>query len=215
MGRSKKPRVKRKPPPRLPPPEPSRPLLLAYNLLKNPIRWLGRALEHSWKLLVFLSVVGGVLASAFFFLPRIAVDPGSPSDPSNPWGSATFIVANTGIIPLENVSAQFAVCYLTFEGGKKIAGENYGDCNRHSVAGDTSEKWKNHRLEIDGKWTLSLLDIFPTPLKDPDPISLDGAIMITYTPKYFLIPWSKEFRFRANRQQSGQVVWFHTTIDKD
>jgi hypothetical protein len=84
-----------------------------YRFLKALDRTLGRVIVYHWRLLGAASIVVGFLAGAFFFLPRVAVDPGSASDPSDPF-SATFIVANTGMIPLENVSAAFAICWVTF-----------------------------------------------------------------------------------------------------
>lgn len=172
------------------------------------------AIWHSWKLIVIYSVVLGILAGAFFFLPRVSVDPGEPIDPQNPLGTATFVVSNTGIIPLENVGASFALCLLeTIPNGPRIAGPNYQDCNRHNVGGEIADAWRNHRLDIDGKWTFSLRDILPEWRLRVE--TLDAGIIISYTPKYFGIPWSKEFRFRAKRTPDGQLRWFHSTIDKN
>jgi hypothetical protein len=78
----------------------------------------------------------------------------------------------------------------------------------------TTDRWKNHYLGTDEKFTFtpsdilnsrSLGDFWPehAPLQ-----SADIGVIVTYYP--WFIPWqrSKAFRFEAHRQTNGKFYWY-------
>jgi hypothetical protein len=70
-------------------------------LLYAILRTLGKILRWFFTRLALVAVAI-TLAGAFFFLPRVTVEPSGPYDPSNP-SPITFTISNVNIIPLRNI----------------------------------------------------------------------------------------------------------------
>ena len=220
MSRSKKRKRKNNPKrsgPHRPPPEQQCLPLAVHNFLRSLGRMLASTVQPGWHAVVSISVIVGLAVAIVAIWPRVSIDPGSASDPSDPF-TATFAVSNKGNIPLYIASVDFVLCWMTTNANANIAGPNHKNCNRPGPPGwDIPNEWKNHPLGIDDAWTIALSD----KVHNPDPTrrfkmtSVDGIFVVSYGPKYLPPWWEKQFRFTTKQQPDGQLQWFHTPIDEE
>lgn len=153
---------------------------------------------------VSLSIAMTLLAGAFFFLPRVTVEPSGPYNPSHP--SATiFTISNVNIVPLRNVQVAIGVCYVRMEWS-----ENAEECNGSSLTKLLFKPWGIHWLDVDEKYQIAIEDAIRLPGNDPRQIEkADITIAVIYTPWRMPGFWrdTKEFRFITKRRSDGDIYW--------
>ncbi len=130
------------------------------SILRGLLRWL-RANFGLKDAVTWLSILLGIAAGSFFFLPRVTVEPSGPYDPSHPT-PLIFWIANTNIVPLRNVRVGIGICYIHVEGGPTLQGPDAkGDehaCNGPAKAIIYIERWHTRWLDADEKFEIPVED---------------------------------------------------------
>ncbi|SEE79086.1 hypothetical protein SAMN05519104_7498 [Rhizobiales bacterium GAS188] len=171
---------------------------------KKP-HWLGRSAG------VAVAIIGTAAAIVTFW-PRMTVELTGPSDNSNPL-SVSFVIANTGYIPLENLNIGIGLCHLDF--GKLILKseriKDGAECRGYNSSEFVKPTWKNHRLGMDEKMTIRVQDLF----NDPARTFSGGDITITIKYQPWIIPIASErqVRFVAAKDAEGKFQWAAQPID--
>jgi hypothetical protein len=193
-----------------------------------------RSLRGLWKTIAVISVVFGLPASGFALWPRMTATTSRPFDGSNGY-SESFTVTNTSFIPLRDLD--IAIGFCSIETAKNdLAFIN--NCNDEAnlprmFVGDPN--WHSPSLTRDETFTITLSDQLTTPTEKyrtthPRVIAswktiseLKGAnavLMVQYRP--WIVPcWSwvrdfvcvKRFRFVAEEQPNGQIMWRSVPLD--
>jgi hypothetical protein len=165
------------------------------------IGWLGSNL--GW-----LSVLI-TLASAFFFLPRVTIEPSGPYDPSNP-SPILFTIANANIIPLRNVEVGIGLCYVVPQDG----GPTPLDCNGPAQSVLVFTPWSVKWLDVDEKYEIAIEDALRRRGKEQIE-KADITIKVIYTP-WRLPFWrsQKEFRFVTKRRSDGKIYWTAVPLNR-
>jgi hypothetical protein len=155
-----------------------------------------------------LSLLGLLSALGFAFWPRVSIAVADPVDPPNRFSTA-FTIANTGLVPLENVSA---VVYLG-----EIAFGKFSINPPHSFRYDSKlapQFWSGHRLSSDERFTITLTDILQYNSRDPEYFrGADIAIGVSYQVWKIPITLERQFRFTTKRQSDGQLYWYSSPMD--
>jgi hypothetical protein len=175
----------------------------------------------TWKVIVPLSVLLGLFASVLFFLPRLSFDL-DVSDVSDDPFPVAFVITNTNIVPLENVSVAIGVCYwragLTINVYETGIGQ-VKDCDvkPHNTL-LVPPGWSGHRLAPDERYKLFLIDGFSSPKQIPllrkDFKEADISIVVSFKPWIAPFRVTREARFRARVNDKNRVIWYNQTIDK-
>jgi hypothetical protein len=160
-------------------------------------------------ILASATVVGGV-AAAFFFLPRVTVDPSGPYDPSNP-SPITFTIANINIIPLRDVQPSLGVCFMDWSTEIKT----HPSCNGPSESRLNFAPWFVKWLDIDEKYQIAIEDLLK-PAAGAQAINANITIGVTYTPWRMPSFWriTKEFRFVTKKRSDGKIYWIPTPLNR-
>jgi hypothetical protein len=175
-----------------------------------------------------LTAVVGLVTGAISFLPRMTVDASLPFDELNAY-STSFTVANTGFIPLRDVSLSIGLCDI--KTAKRDFGVSPGTCKPPRwipplLLGNPA--WEIPELPKDNKFTLPLEEILnvDTPryrAEHPRVIgsfrtlsrleSADLIVTVNYRP--WFMPWHSMdgFRFVAERQSNEKIIWRAVPID--
>jgi hypothetical protein len=217
-----RPEKRRKAPHSTPPPPPVDRKSGAYSILKILGRMLATLFSFHWKGVVFLSIVFGLLAGLFFFLPRVVIDVDSSEFSDDPF-SVSFLITNTNIVPLEDLSVAIGLCSWR----AAVSLDIYSKQGVIKDCGDKSHNtllipstWTGHRLAPDEKYKVFLDDGFNQLLPKPKPllrqsfIDADISIVVTFKPWISPIRIKREARFSAKRDEKGKIIWFNQTIDK-
>lgn len=159
-----------------------------------------------WEALLGTATLLGGIVAALTFLPRITVTPSEPSVPQNPF-TASFTVANSGMIPLQDVQ----LTYFPFEAVMAPSGFNENDrppINLKVIQGFTYPQWGHHNLPIDERFTITPEHIIGPANSQVSVAGADVAIVIHYQP--WVVPWRRErqFRFVTHRQANGGFTWY-------
>jgi len=152
----------------------------------------------------------GLIAALLTFLPRVTATVSDPVDPNDPFSSSVTIT-NTGYLPLDSVTAAWALGEIKFlnPGGRPIT--DIGDEANEVVRRDT---WASHDLGPDDRFTISLNEAFRgnrTTL-----VSAEIAIVVVYELPLPLIHIrrAKRFPILAKRASNGNFYWYGDTLHK-
>lgn len=154
----------------------------------------------------FLALV--TLAGLVVFWPRLTVEPGGQTDPSNPH-PIVFTITNTGIIPLENVQPALGLCELSF-------GEPRNPIDRCVSPLGTKlvfVPWAVKKLSMDEKHQIRL-DDFLGGAPGAKFGAADISIAVSYNPWFFPIRREKEFRFVTRVENDGKLSWIPRPLEK-
>jgi hypothetical protein len=189
-------------------------------------RALGRICGWLWsripfeKVAVWASIVMTLVAGAFYFLPRVTIDPSGAYDPSNP-SPITFTISNINIVPLRDVQVAICLCYIKapagspqieFRGAEAGRGETPIECNGPAgakVAGPWFVRW----LDTDERYQVALEDaVRLAQIRQSERANI--TIAVIYSPWW--MPWraTKEFRFVAKRRSDGKIYWTPTPLNR-
>jgi hypothetical protein len=158
-----------------------------------------------WSAFVVFATILGAAAGAMTFLPHVSFEDHGARDTSNTW-SESFIASNIGQIPLTDVRITLGFCYLEVGGIRKIT----SDCD--NPGGLLPSKWVKIRLSVDEKFEIILWDAFDK-LRSGPITKADITFIVRFNP--FLIPWSREARFRFITELGGNnsLIWRPTPPD--
>jgi hypothetical protein len=162
--------------------------------------------------LIWASVIIGIFAGAFAFLPRITVEASGPYDPSSPI-PITFVITNTNIIPLRDVQVSIGVCYLIFEGDLP----DRKQCNGPATSGFTFLPWHTKWLDSDEKFSIALEEFIKLGANQRQQFSAANiTIKVNYYPWRIWWFWKplKEFRFVTKRLSDGKIYWTPTPLNR-
>jgi hypothetical protein len=228
MPRSKGRRRKKSqaPPPQKPPEQTHRPLEAANPQQSRPLRVAkaigcflrglfsvpAKLIGHAWKAIVGLSVLTGIAASAFFFLPRVTVQAGDLLDSSDPL-SVPFTITNTNFVPLEKLGVFIGVCRV-WAAPNVVIQSTSDDCSRRNYAFIVYPPWQNHRLAMDEPFTINLRDGWNIPGTKDTFVSADISVVVHFKPWISPFERWKQFRFVAEKMPSGIFRWHPKTIDR-
>jgi hypothetical protein len=155
-----------------------------------------------WQALLGFATLIGIPAFVLTVLPRIAVSPpSSPVDPNNVL-SVSFEVSNSGLIPLNDVSAKMAI-------GDIGEGNDPGMHGRRTPNGVPYfdiyfpiEPDQHHRLGLDERFTIN-----PESQLGGYVRSADIEIVASYEPWIIPIHREKRYRFVAIKDLQGNTYW--------
>lgn len=159
-----------------------------------------------WEVLLGSATLLGGIVAALTFLPRITVTPSEPSVAQNPF-TASFTIANSGVIPLRDVQ----VTFFPFESAMSPRVFNENDrppIDLKDIQGFTYPQWSHHNLPIDERFTITAEHIIGPASSQVAVAGADVAIVTHYQP--WIIPWRRErqFRFVTHRLQNGGFTWY-------
>ena len=185
--------------------------VLIGSSLRGILRWLRENLTLK-DLLIWASVIIGIFAGAFAFLPRVTVEPSGAYDPSNP-SPITFVITNTNIVPLRDVQVAIGVCYLGFGDQSPRQPE----CNGPALSHLIFTPWRTEWLDTDEKFLIALEEAMKdssNPRRQFDTANI--TIGVYYYP--WRVPWFwkplKEFRFITKRMSDGKIYWTPTPLNR-
>jgi hypothetical protein len=175
---------------------------------------LHKTLLWSWKHVQGILIWAGVavtLAGVLSLLPRVAIEPSGPYDPSNP-SAITFTLANINIIPLRNVQALIGICHVSMV-ARPITLKGGGECNGPQGSLLTNEKWRIRWLDVDERWQIALEEVITTgTAKQIEDANI--TIAVEYTPWWMPPFWrnKKQFRFVTTKRSDGKIYWVPTPL---
>jgi len=160
--------------------------------------------------LAFATIVGGA-AAVVTFLPRMTVDASGPFDPSqNP--PVSFTIANTNVVPLEDVTPKLGFCAVSINLGMPDTPTKpplgLAQCNEKSTGILWAAEWHHSRLGMDERFTATWDDAFHNDITGGVIDYADIIITINYRP--WFLPWygQKTFRFVTRKLGDGKFYWF-------
>jgi hypothetical protein len=157
-------------------------------------------------ILALATVVGGAAAVVTFF-PRITIEASGPFDPS-PKPPVTFTIANTNVIPLEDVKPRLGFCAVSLNfGGTDEPNPPFNKCNENSTGFLSPPNWQHSRLAMDEKLTATWDDAF----KNETSGTVDYAdVIVTVVYRPWFLPWVREktFRFVTRKLGDQKIHWF-------
>ncbi|MCK6619722.1 MAG: hypothetical protein HUU32_04530 [Calditrichaceae bacterium] len=200
----KKTKKTKKPPPNQKQPSQSRLKSLWQNLLKFP-QLLCKSLKLAWKMIGFVAVVIGLLASFYTFYPHLNVEPGLILDPYNPFENP-FKIHNSGLIDLKNLYYTITPLYIKPEYMPAIIGKKETRILRtHDDKIKIIESLKSG--EKTNVYINEIIKLSP-PLTDADII-----MNINFT--IFFIPKEKRFRFKITKNINSETHWEEKSISEE
>jgi hypothetical protein len=135
--------------------------------------------------------------------------------------SATFTIANNGIIPLSKIVVFVATCWLNVSVGSGSApvvmaspeAKDGGNCRSYERSGFVYSDWGHPTLAGDERQAIELRDVFSA-IHVAHAADADIAISVAYQP-WFLWPIKrhKMFRFITRRDQNGDIRWVPIPLD--
>lgn len=173
-----------------------------------------------WTISLAIATLLGGPAAIVTFWPRMTVVPSGLSDESNPY-SETFAVNNTGFLPL--IDVRIGIGFCTFEAEVKELFLPQGSCDKNMQRFVVSAaRWETNELKKDETFSITLTDalnVATQKYKDDNPYlafslqmlpalkKADAVMIILYRP--WLSPWQRrsEFRFVAEEQPNGKLIW--------
>lgn len=197
----KRPTTKENPPPN---PSPFQPWLIR--------RWKALAAFFGPSA-VFVGVASGVLA----FLPHVVVEPVTPTefDSSSP-SALSFVIANTGPIPLTDVQPTLGVCRIL--GGQQP--QEISDRCPETLPELHFQQWLARKLRVDERYTIRLDDVIAVP-KTSRPwhflSAADLSIVVHFYPWFLAFrPFNleREFRFKTKLEADGKLSWEARPVEK-
>lgn len=157
--------------------------------------------------LAVATVVGGA-AAVVTFLPRIIVEASEPFELSTD-PPITFSVANTNVIPLEDVKPLLGLCGVGFNFGEPTSPTKapFQVCNSRTTGIISPTTWQHSRLDMDEKFTAAWDDAVHNHTQGVVDYA-DIIITVLYRP--WFLPWHSEktFRFVARKLSDGKMHWF-------
>jgi len=183
---------------------------------------LSLALSITWKALVFVSVILGIAAGGYYFLPTMTIDHSEATDNKDPF-SVKFTITNTSPFPLL-IDAVFGLCKIEASITLQTFNDGTGDCIvGHNPAKFSPVWWKDHWLDRSGgKYEISLYEPLEAMLGEKNiPLLRDKfhyadiSLIVYYRPLGLSGPILKpnfEARFVGKARASG-VDWSRQTID--
>ena len=182
-------------------------LRLLGAILRGTLAWLRINITLK-DVLTWISVMIGIAAGSFFFLPRVTVEPSGPYDPSSP-SPITFVISNINIVPLRDVQLAVGLCSM---GGPKAP---HRTCNGPAYPKIVFTFWHVKWLDSDEKWQVPLEEAFST--GTPEQLqNADITIAVIYTP--WRMPWfwrnTIEYRFVTKKLSDGKIYWIPTPLNR-
>jgi hypothetical protein len=158
------------------------------------------------KLLAFVIGIPGVLAALLALLPRVAVTASDPTDPVNPF-SSSFMIANTGYIPLPNTTVSVCIRDIMTEGAPKpnvTPDYTKWPCFQNA-------KWTSHYMALDDKFTVTISDFI---VIAPSASLREAYLLWKVSYDWPLIHWRREkiFPISAYKQTNGRFYWYADTL---
>jgi hypothetical protein len=210
-------------PPAPPPPVGEKPCYRIARFLGSSLhKMLGWLWRRRADILLWASVVMTLAAGAFFFLPRVTVDPSGPYDPSNP-SAVTFTVANINIVPLRDVQLGIGLCYIDPPPGApqiRLRGAGAGEkTNPIECNGPTSTRfvmpiWRVAWLDPDEKYQIAMEDLLRLhEVKQAEKANI--TIVVTYSPWRMFWRSTKEFRFITKRRTTAKSIGFRRRLNDE
>jgi hypothetical protein len=165
---------------------------------------------------IFAKIFAGILAictlvgGAVVFLPRVTVEPDGAIDRSEP-SSLSFTIANTGIIPLWQVTPRLGLCEIDWG----IPQRPPQRCNGHLLSQLSPSGWTARVMTMDERETIKWSDLFKNnPARPATLYRADISIDVAFQPWFIPIPTEKEFRFETELESNGSMVWRSVPLDK-
>jgi len=157
-----------------------------------------------WEALLGFATLIGIPAFVLTVLPRVAVPSPSTQIDSNNVLSVSFDISNSGLIPLNDVSARVAI-------GDVGEGNDPGMHSRRYPNGVPyfdvyfplePEEQQHHHLGLDERFTIN-----PESQLSGYVRSADIEIVVSYEPWIVPIHREKRFRFVAIKDRQGSTYW--------
>jgi hypothetical protein len=159
---------------------------------------LGRAVT------AFLTVGAFLLAAWGILYPRLTVEVPQPEiDRYNP-GILSFLIRNTGYIPLYNVKPAIAPCEIDFGIPQRRV-----VCNGHLSVGFGRIQWWSKVLYPAESQTIELGDMFSYPGKLTDETKLyvaDFLVRIEFQPWFVPYTMFREYRFYGEIEDANKML---------
>jgi hypothetical protein len=171
------------------------------------VRTNGQKLIHLKRRVVWFAsgaaTLLGVFVAALSVLPRISISASNPVDPVDPF-SASFPIANNGLIPIRDVRARIRLGRVLTGGYSPIPGfvSNY-----EGRGGFRRPEWEIHYLRKNEKLTITTAGLFTL---GPGPSLGDDDIAIAVSFRPLLLPFQREkvFRFIVRQRTDGNFYWY-------
>jgi hypothetical protein len=179
-------------------------------ILGKTLGWIGR---HIQAVLLWFGLVV-TLCGAFFFLPRVTVEPSGPYDPSHP-SPITFTITNANIVALRNVQPFIGICSVRLA-PNLIAQGPTKNCIGGSTGALLYQPWFTHWLGVDEKYQIAIEDVLKLENDSPEQIQeAEITIGVIYTPYWMPTFWrnTKEFRFITKKRSDGKIYWVPTPLN--
>jgi hypothetical protein len=190
------------------------------SLLRNLLCKLAKAWQYSWRAIVALSVLVTIAVGLPYFFPRMTVEPSSETiDDSFP-SSVSFIITNTGIIPLRDIQPYVGVCSVTLyvtPTGPTPAPIPRPPSTAKKCQGSLYEKkvgppnWHRRDLGIDERYTIAIHEAINI---NAATTAYDISIIVDYKP--WFMPWTqhKEFPYESREMADGKLHWFARPLEE-
>jgi hypothetical protein len=194
-------------------------------VVQKRISFFSSALSIIWKALVFVSMILGIAAGGYYFLPTMTIDHSEAIDNKDPF-SVKFTITNTSPFPLL-IDAAFGLCKIqasiTVNGTSNDDGSTNDCIEGHNPAKISPVWWKDHWLDRSGgKYEIALYEPLEAMLGDKNILLLhdkfryaEVSLIVYYRPLGLSGPILKpnfEARFVGKARTSG-VDWSRQTID--
>jgi hypothetical protein len=176
-------------------------------------RMIGSIIGCAPQLLLWASALMTLVAGAFYFLPRITVEPSGLYDPKSP-SPIIFTIGNVNIVPLRDVQPVIGVCYIT---GIGVSGGP--ECNGPAATVLAFKPWFTKWLDVDEKYQIAIEDALRPATPDKQGQQIENAnvtIGIMYTPWRMPAFWriTKQFRFVTKKLSDGKIYWTSTPLNR-
>lgn len=156
-----------------------------------------------------IGLVLGAIGAWAVLVPKVTVDIVQHEiDRYNP-KVMSFLIRNTGYIPLYDVKPSIAPCEIDYG----IPGPDRRICNGHLNVGFGRTKWQSRILSPDEPQTIELGDLFSYSGKLTDETKLyvaDFIVRIEFKPWFipWFIPWrmGREFRFYGEIEDGSKML---------
>jgi len=146
-----------------------------------------------------------IIGALVVFVPRPTVIPTDPVDPTNSM-SASFTIANAGLIPLNHVTAWIALGTVT--ANKSTGGFVVLKGAPKWQTKITVPDWKDHSLHMDERFTISPEDLLGQLTSVKGWYDAEIAVDVEYQPWFLPIKREKLFGLRTHRQTDGKLYWY-------
>ena len=152
---------------------------------------------------IWLYVSAIAVALAFTVLiPRLTPTVSDPKDPDRPF-SASVTITNSGLLPLNHVSALIAVREIRGNGSVPFV-DFVGRSDYSSQVGNT--QWFPHALWPDDRFTVALNDVYSTTRERLG--KADMGIVVHYELPIIHVGLQKIFPLHIVKQSNGNFYWF-------